>query len=70
MFCKGGGHCVQKDGGVCDWHLRSKAIDYLHYAANKSRVTKVEGSFVSTRPSPTCGAACRHLPCPYRGGLL
>ena len=37
---QGGGHCIQEDDQIYDWHLRNKTIEYLHYAANKSRITK------------------------------
>ena len=33
---QGGGHCVQKDEEIYDYHLRLKAIDYLKYATNSS----------------------------------
>ena len=33
---QGGGHCVQKDGEIYDYHLRLKAIEYLQYATNTS----------------------------------
>jgi len=34
---EGGGHCVEKDTEIYDWHLRLKTIDYLKYATNESK---------------------------------
>lgn len=33
---EGGGHCMQNDTDIYDWHLRLTTIDYLGYAANRS----------------------------------
>lgn len=32
------GHCMQTDDEIYDYHLRLQTIDYLGYAANKSKV--------------------------------
>ena len=34
---QGGGHCVQKDDQIYDWHLRLQTIEYLQYATNESK---------------------------------
>ena len=36
---EGGGHCIQEDSQIYDWHLRLKTIEYLKYAANKSKAS-------------------------------
>jgi len=36
---QGGGHCMQKDEQIYDWHLRLTAIDYLQYATNESKAS-------------------------------
>ena len=34
-----GGHCMQNDTDIYDYHLHSTVIDYLGYAANESKTT-------------------------------
>jgi iduronate 2-sulfatase len=36
---QGGGHCMQKDTEIYDYHLRLTAIDYLQYATNESKAS-------------------------------
>eukprot|EP00041_Stephanoeca_diplocostata_P018983 m.402447 g.402447 ORF g.402447 m.402447 type:complete len:633 (-) comp21178_c0_seq8:277-2175(-) len=36
---QGGGHCMQTDDQIYDYHLRLNTIDYLQYATNKSKAT-------------------------------
>ncbi len=35
---EGGGHCIQNDEQIYDYHLRLAAVEYLEYAINKSKV--------------------------------
>jgi iduronate 2-sulfatase len=37
---QGGGHCVQDDDEIYDWHLRQQTIVELTYAINQSKATK------------------------------
>lgn len=36
---QGGGHCMQNDDQIYDWHLRNETINYLEYATNESKDT-------------------------------
>ena len=36
---EGGGHCMQKDDEIYDWHLRNQTIQYLEYATNESKAS-------------------------------
>ena len=36
---EGGGHCMQADDEIYDWHLRNQTIQYLQYATNESQAS-------------------------------
>ena len=72
---QGGGHCVQKDEEIYDYHLRLKAIEYLQVrltAAKRLVPATAKGrwcSFLGCSFSPV-SAATTPGSCTDRGGLF